>query len=175
MEIDKSNEIKEAMANIYTQIAEREDKSTQISNITYYKELAFGSAGFFENGAFVVKLRDNAEGKEEIELYEIYNEVGELIATTDEQGKLQLTPEYIEKLRQDYKEHFETLELEEATLELPEKLKEQDVQLTHEELDAEVEKTKDKQKEEKKIEKVDDEKQQVEEIAVKKEYLQIMF
>lgn len=37
MEIDKSNEIKEAMANIYTQIAEREDKSTQISNITYYK------------------------------------------------------------------------------------------------------------------------------------------
>ena len=41
MEIDKSNEIKEAMANIYTQIAEREDKSTQISNITYYKELAF--------------------------------------------------------------------------------------------------------------------------------------
>lgn len=99
MEIDKSNEIKEAMANIYTQIAERKDKS-QISNITYYKELAFGSAGFFENGAFVVKLRDNAEGKEGIELYEIYNEVGELIATTDEQGKLQLTPEYIEKLRQ---------------------------------------------------------------------------
>ena len=34
MEIDKSNEIKEAMANIYTQIAEREDKSTQISIIT---------------------------------------------------------------------------------------------------------------------------------------------
>lgn len=168
MEIDKSNEIKEAMANIYTQIAEREDKSTQISNITYYKELAFDSAGFGENGAFVVKLKDHAEGKEGIELYEIYNEDGELIATTDEQGKLQFTPEYIEKLRQDYKEHFETLEIEEATLELPEKLKEQDVQLTHEELDAEVEKAKDKPKEEKKIEKVDNEKQQVEEIAVKK-------
>lgn len=168
MEPKDSNKVKEKMANIYTQIAEREEKTTEISDITYYKELAFGSAGFLENGAFVVKLRDNAEGKEGIELYEIYNEVGELIATTDEQGKLQLTPEYIEKLRQDYKEHFETLELEEATLELPEKLKEQDVQLTHEELDAEVEKTKDKQKEEKKIEKVDDEKQQVEEIAVKK-------
>lgn len=37
MEIDKSNEIKEAMANIYTQIAEREDKSTrqEYSNIKY--------------------------------------------------------------------------------------------------------------------------------------------
>ena len=56
MKIDKSNEIKEAMANIYTQIAEREDKSTQISNITYYKELAFDSARFIENDVFVTKL-----------------------------------------------------------------------------------------------------------------------
>lgn len=89
MEPKDSNKVKEKMANIYTQIAEREEKTTEISDITYYKELAFGSAGFFENGAFVVKLRDNAEGKEGkegkegIELYEIYNEVGELIATTE--------------------------------------------------------------------------------------------
>lgn len=71
MEIDKSNEIKEAMANIYTQIAEREDKSTQISNITYYKELAFDSARFIENDVFVTKLnREN--GKKEQKRYMKY-------------------------------------------------------------------------------------------------------
>ena len=81
MEPKDSNKVKEKMANIYTQIAEREEKTTEISDITYYKELAFGSAGFFENGAFVVKLRDNAEGKEGIELYEIYNAINDRYET----------------------------------------------------------------------------------------------
>lgn len=121
MEIDKSNEIKEAMANIYTQIAERKDKS-QISNITYYKELAFDSARFIENDVFVTKLnREN--GKKGIEeVYEIYNKDGDLVATVDKAGKIHFSPEYIEKLRQEYQEYFEMLNLDNAVLELPEEL-----------------------------------------------------
>lgn len=121
MEIDKSNEIKEAMANIYTQIAERKDKS-QISNITYYKELAFDSARFIENDVFVTKLnREN--GKKGIEeVYEIYNKDGDLVATVDKAGKIHFLPEYIEKLRQEYQEYFEMLNLDNAVLELPEEL-----------------------------------------------------
>lgn len=121
MKIDKSNEIKEAMANIYTQIAERKDKS-QISNITYYKELAFDSARFIENDVFVTKLnREN--GKKGIEeVYEIYNKDGDLVATVDKAGKIHFLPEYIEKLRQEYQEYFEMLNLDNAVLELPEEL-----------------------------------------------------
>ena len=121
MEIDKSNEIKEAMANIYTQIAERKDKS-QISNITYYKELAFDSARFIENDVFVTKLnREN--GKKGIEeVYEIYNKDGDLVATVDKAGKIHFSPEYIEKLRQEYQGYFEMLNLDNAVLELPEEL-----------------------------------------------------
>ena len=124
MEIDKSNEIKEAMANIYTQIAEREDKSTQISNITYYKELAFDSARFIENDVFVTKLNRENGKKGVEEVYEIYNKDGDLVATVDKAGKIHFSPEYIEKLRQEYQEYFEMLNLDNAVLELPEEIKE---------------------------------------------------
>lgn len=145
MEIDKSNEIKEAMANIYTQIAEREDKSTQISNITYYKELAFDSARFIENDVFVTKLNRENGKKGVEEVYEIYNKDGDLVATVDKAGKIHFSPEYIEKLRQEYQEYFEMLNLDNAVLELPEEIKERNITLQPEEL--EKEKKKDKQDE----------------------------
>lgn len=151
MEIDKSNEIKEAMANIYTQIAERKDKS-QISNITYYKELAFDSARFIENDVFVTKLnREN--GKKGIEeVYEIYNKDGDLVATVDKAGKIHFSPEYIEKLRQEYQEYFEMLNLDNAVLELPEELEKeiqekQDKKGNEEEEKAEEEEAEEKEEE----------------------------
>lgn len=134
MEIDKSNEIKEAMANIYTQIAEREDKSTQISNITYYKELAFDSARFIENDVFVTKLNRENGKKGAEEVYEIYNKDGDLVATVDKAGKIHFSPEYIEKLRQEYQEYFEMLNLDNSVLELPEEIKERNITLQPEEL-----------------------------------------
>ena len=39
MEQKQSEEVRQTMAQIYTQIAEREGKDTAISNITYYKEV----------------------------------------------------------------------------------------------------------------------------------------
>lgn len=161
MEIDKSNEIKEAMANIYTQIAEREDKSTQISNITYYKELAFDSARFIENDVFVTKLNRENGKKGAEEVYEIYNKDGDLVATVDKAGKIHFSPEYIEKLRQEYQEYFEMLNLDNSVLELPEEIKERNITLQPEELEKEIQKKKEKGKEdEEKAEEEEEEQEQ---------------
>lgn len=163
MEIDKSNEIKEAMANIYTQIAERKDKS-QISNITYYKELAFDSARFIENDVFVTKLNRENGKKGVEEVYEIYNKDGDLVATVDKAGKIHFSPEYIEKLRQEYQEYFEMLNLDNAVLELPEEIKERNITLQPEELEKEIQKKKEKGKEdEEKAEEEEEEQEQEQE------------
>lgn len=163
MEIDKSNEIKEAMANIYTQIAEREDKSTQISNITYYKELAFDSARFIENDVFVTKLNRENGKKGAEEVYEIYNKDGDLVATVDKAGKIHFSPEYIEKLRQEYQEYFEMLNLDNAVLELPEEIKERNITLQPEELEKEKKKEKQDEKGKEDEEKTEEEKEKAEE------------
>lgn len=164
MKIDKSNEIKEAMANIYTQIAEREDKSTQISNITYYKELAFDSARFIENDVFVTKLNRENGKKGAEEVYEIYNKDGDLVATVDKAGKIHFSPEYIEKLRQEYQEYFEMLNLDNSVLELPEEIKERNITLQPEELEKEIQKKKEKGKEdEEKAEEEEEEEEQEQE------------
>jgi hypothetical protein len=163
MEIDKSNEIKEAMANIYTQIAEREDKSTQISNITYYKELAFDSARFIENDVFVTKLNRENGKKGAEEVYEIYNKDGDLVATVDKAGKIHFSPEYIEKLRQEYQEYFEMLNLDNAVLELPEEIKERNITLQPEELEKEKKKEKQDEKGKEDEEKTEEEEEQEQE------------
>lgn len=169
MEIDKSNEIKEAMANIYTQIAEREDKSTQISNITYYKELAFDSARFIENDVFVTKLNRENGKKGAEEVYEIYNKDGDLVATVDKAGKIHFSPEYIEKLRQEYQEYFEMLNLDNAVLELPEEIKERNITLQPEELEKEKKKEKQDEKGKEDEEKTEEEEQEQEKLDPQEE------
>ena len=173
MDTEKVEEIKKKMANIYTQIAERVEKTTEISDITYYKQLPFDSARFIENDTFVVELKETAKGKNGIEFYEIYNQDGELIATTDQKGKLQFRAEFIEKLRENYEEYYEMLNLDNAVLELPQKTKEQDIILKPEELEREIkrvkedEKKNDKEEQEEKQE-IKEENQEQKEIAKKK-------
>ena len=77
MEQKQSEEVRQTMAQIYTQIAEREGKDTAISNITYYKEFTFSSAKFIDNDIFIVKLQ-KTQGKDQIQTFEIYNKEGEL-------------------------------------------------------------------------------------------------
>ena len=170
MEQKQPEEIKQTMAEIYTQIAEREGKDTAISNITYYKEFTFDSAKFIENDIFVTKLQ-KTKGKSQVETFEIYNKDGELIATVNEKGKVQFAPEYIELLKQEYKKFFEILKLDEATLELPEKLREEDISLEHDELEKEVEKQEQKGKkieQKQEEEKSQDDNSQEQEIAKQK-------
>ena len=47
------------MINIYTTIAEREGKDTEISSITYYKEFVFDSARFIDNDIFTLIISIN--------------------------------------------------------------------------------------------------------------------
>lgn len=171
MEQKQSEEVRQTMAQIYTQIAEREGKDTAISNITYYKEFTFSSAKFIDNDIFIVKLQ-KTQGKDQIQTFEIYNKEGEQIGIVDEKGKIQFRPEYIEKLRDEFIKFFDLLRLDNAELELPEKIKEEDISLEHEELEKEVEKLDgDKAKNEKKEEKQEEKKEdnaQEQEIAIKK-------
>ena len=172
MEQKQQEEVKQTMTGIYTQIAEREGKDTEISSITYYKEFVFDSARFIDNDIFITKLQ-KTKGKEKTEVFEIYNKDGKLIATVDEKGKIQFMPEYIEKLRDEYKKFFKILKLEEAEFELPEELKEEELLLEHEELKQEVEKKEQKDKREEKVENEKEEEKQEEgvqeqEIAIKK-------
>ncbi len=171
MEQKQAEEVRQTMAQIYTQIAEREGKDTAISNITYYKEFTFSSAKFIDNDIFIVKLQ-KTQGKDQIQTFEIYNKEGEQIGIVDEKGKIQFRPEYIEKLRDEFTKFFELLRLDNAELELPEKIKEEDISLEHEELEKEIEKLDgDKAKNEKKVEKQEEKKEynaQEQEIATKK-------
>lgn len=170
MEQKQQEEVKQTMTGIYTQIAEREGKDTEISSITYYKEFVFDSARFIDNDIFITKLQ-KTKGKEKTEFFEIYNKAGELIATVDEKGKIQFMPEYIEKLRDEYKKFFKILKLEEAEFELPEELKEEELLLEHEELKQEVEKKEQKAKKEEKVENEKEKQEegvQEQEIAIKK-------
>ena len=98
-----------------------------------------------DRNLFVVKL-EVGEGKDQKELYEIYNEYGELIATVDVNGKIHFSPEYLEALKEIDEKYFETLKLEDAEFELPEELEEQDLCLDSEQIEKEKEKDKNKGK-----------------------------
>lgn len=143
MENYEEKNITKTMVDIYSQIEERDDiaENTKISNITYYNEFVFSSVGLMDKNLYIVKL-EIGEEKEKRELYEIYNEYGELIATVDVQGKIHFTPEYIEALREIDENYFETLKLEDAEFKLPEELEEQDLSIDKEQLEKEKEKNK---------------------------------
>lgn len=96
-----------------------------------------------DRNLFIVKL-EVGEGKEQKELYEIYNEYGELIATVDVNGKIHFSPEYLEALKEIDEKYFKTLKLEDAEFELPEELEEQDLTLDSEQLETQKEKNKSK-------------------------------
>ena len=166
MEQKQSEEVKQTMAQIYTQIAEREGKDTAISNITYYKEFTFNSAKFIGNDIFIVKLQ-KTQGKDQVDTFEIYSKEGEQIGTVDEKGKIQFRPEYIERLKQEYAKFFELLRLDNVELELPEKIKEEDISLEHKELKKEAEKLENDKAKAEPEEKQEDNAQE-QEIATKK-------
>ena len=94
-----------------------------------------------DRNLFIAKL-EVGEGKEQKEIYEIYNEYGELIATVDTNAKIHFTTEYLESLKEIDEKYFETLKLEDAEFELPDELKEQDLTLDSEQLQSEKEKDK---------------------------------
>lgn len=147
----KQQEIKQTMANIYTKVAEENGKDTAISDITYYKQFTFDFANFTEKDIFITRLEKIADKKQK-ESYELYGKSGELLAIIDEKGKIKFAPEYIEKLKEEYKEYFKILNLENAKLPAEaskEEEKDNSVSYTPEDLKKEIEKE-EKQKEKEK-------------------------
>ena len=125
--MDKKNKI-ENMLNLSEKLSEGlKQQGQEIDNIGYYKDFEFKGSGLAVNDVFIVKLKDsenkeaksreNEEGKEK-ELYEIYDEGNNLIATVNEAGKIQFELAFIEELRNINEEYFDTLELENAEFEL---------------------------------------------------------
>ncbi len=119
MEEERKQELHEKMLSI-AELIEKGTNKNQVSveNITFYQDFEFAQSGFEDHNIFVAKVQTL---KDSITTYEIYSEgSNSLIATVNEHGKLHFMPEYIEKLREDYGEHFASLKLEDSNFELPE-------------------------------------------------------
>ena len=80
-------------------------------------------------------------------IYEIYDKDNMLIATVSEDGKLHFTPEYLEELKEINLDYFERLNLDDLDFTLSEKLQENDIAMTKEDLKEYEEKSLDKNKE----------------------------
>lgn len=137
----RTDKVKQTMIDIYNQIESRKENDAVLSNVTYYKEFNFESVGLMDRNIFVTELK-KGEGKDSKEVYEIYNENSELIATVDEKGKINFAPEYLEQLREVAPQYFETLRLEDTQFLLPQELGKEDVSLTQESLEEESNKLK---------------------------------
>lgn len=142
--MDKKNKI-ESMLNLSEKLSEGlKQQGQEIDNIGYYRDFEFKGSGLAVNDVFIVKLKDsenkeaksreNEEDKEK-ELYEIYDEGNNLIATVNEAGEIQFELAFIEELRNINEEYFDTLELENAEFELPAELEKNDLVLTKEEIE----------------------------------------
>ena len=132
MEQERKQELEQKMTSIANLIEQGTDANqTSVDTVIYYNNFEFKGSGFAEYNIFVAKVQNS---KENSTTYEIYSEnSNSLIATVNEQGKIHFMPEYIEKLRESYGEHFENLMLEDLNFELPKELQKEDIVLTKEE------------------------------------------
>lgn len=153
------NEILDRMTQICNQVDEHIDiNSQERTNITYYKDLKFNKIGLGIENVYIVETPikegyENANNKEDINIFEIYDEEGNLIATVKPDGKICFVPEYLEKLKEIDEKYFEQLNFDDLDFEKPEELKENDVTMTKQELQERernnIERKKESQEEEK--------------------------
>ena len=107
------------------------EKTTKVEDIIYLKQFVFSGSNLAEQNLFVAKIRNP---EEETYTYEIYSgNTNTLIATVNEQGKVQFRPEYLESLKQLDERYFSMLQLENLKFNLPQELEKEDIILTREE------------------------------------------
>lgn len=165
MRQEKRNEILDHMIEISKIIdAKLNTKSQKQENITYYDDLQLGDGRLGIENIYIVKIttqkqkeiEDNSKNKaqstesdktKKTAIYEIYDKDNMLIATVSEDGKLHFTPEYLEELKEINLDYFERLNLDDLDFTLPEKLQENDIAMTKEDLKEYEEKSLDKNKE----------------------------
>ena len=158
MEKEKQRKIMEQAIQIQELIKANQDK--KIENIQYYEELEFVGSGLEERQVYVVKLQEMQQEKKNTKqkstqeksndkkesqvhtekeagqgevTYAIYKNQ-ELIATVSKDGKLEFTAEYKKRLKEMSPELYESLHLEGNDFTLPEKLAENDMILTDDDL-----------------------------------------
>ena len=143
MKSEKINDKVENILDISEKISERiKERGQQIDSISYYKDFEFKGSGFGINNAYVVKFKDDEQGKQRADdsekeriAYEIYDEDNNLVASVNEAGDVEFEPEYIESLKEVNEKYFDTLTLEDTEFELPEELGKDDIVLTGEEIE----------------------------------------
>ena len=125
-------EILEKMVEIGELLEENKtSEEIQVGTINYYKDFNFQGSNLAETDIFVVKLENTLENTNTYEIYS--SKTNNLIATVNEQGKLNFMPEYIESLKQIDSRFAEMLNLENLDFELPQELGKDDIVLTREE------------------------------------------
>ncbi len=142
--MENKDKIIEKMLELQSSISEElKNRGQEIDKIGFYKEISFNGAGLAVNDVFVVKLKeiDKPKSKEnedqlEKEEYEIYDKDQNLIATVGMDGSIEFSQEFLEQLKTINEDYFNTLNLDEAELELPEELERDDIALTKNELDG---------------------------------------
>ena len=131
-------QIQEKMVAISELIEQgKESEDIQVGTINYYKDFIFQGSNLSlagrnfklaETNIYIAKIENIQENTN---TYEIYSgNTNMLIATVDEQGKLHLMPEYIERLKQIEPRILEILNLEGLEFRLPQELEKEDRVMT---------------------------------------------
>ena len=130
------------MSNISDKVDESlEAKTQERGNIIFFGDFEFKGSGLAAKNVHIVEINNQKQTKTANktvglrDIYQIYSEEGELIATVSEDGKIHFTPEYLEQLKSIDERYFEQLDLENLEFELPEDLSENDLAITKEELE----------------------------------------
>lgn len=121
----------------------------KMEHMQYYEDFTFEGTGWAEQKVYVAKLQEKEtkplekqsnqkEREAQIDknglTYAIYDKDQNLIATVGQDGKIQFTAQYKNKLKQISPELYETLNLEGNDFHLPEELAKDDMVLTDDDL-----------------------------------------
>lgn len=138
MKAEKKEQVLETMSGIYNQVGSSLDaKSQKQGSIAYYQDFNFKGSKLGIENVYIVEIvnekqRQTADSQAEKEgkEYQIYDENQELIATVSADGKVQFATKYMQELETSFPEYYKTLELESIEFTLPEKQRDEDLEMS---------------------------------------------
>ncbi len=155
-------DVEEIKRQILSKAKYREEDIKDIRHIEELQLLESNNeyCGLNENDVFLAK-KEEVVDKKKVIIYDIYSKEGELIGRSDEQGNVELTEEYKEKLQEKYKEFYKKLGINKRKAKISqiekyteEKTEENEIE-SKEQVISEEENEVDKKENKKEIEKTD--------------------
>lgn len=135
MDQSKREIILKQMSDISRKVDEGLEPKTQArGKMAFYSDFEFKGSNLAVRNVHIVEIESQKQD-ESADIYQIYSEDGELIATVSADGKIHFAPEYLEQLKDIDERYFEQLNLENIDFELPRDLSEDDIVITKEELE----------------------------------------